>query len=71
MAGIAVLQLPALRAQAFSPLAPLLDTTVAVALGAIVLHEQVGWPLLAGGALVMTATVLANQAPTAPAVESP
>ncbi len=50
---------------------PLLDTTVAIVLGALILHEQIGWPLLAGGALVLAATALANQAPAAPAVEAP
>jgi drug/metabolite transporter (DMT)-like permease len=50
---------------------PLLDTTVAVTLGALVLREHVGWPLLAGGALVLTGVALANQAPAEPAVESP
>jgi drug/metabolite transporter (DMT)-like permease len=40
---------------------PLLDTLVAVALGAVVLHEPLGWPLLAGGALVLTGAALANQ----------
>jgi drug/metabolite transporter (DMT)-like permease len=38
---------------------PLLDTTVAVTLGAIVLDEPVGWPLAAGGALVLAAAGLA------------
>jgi drug/metabolite transporter (DMT)-like permease len=50
---------------------PLLDTTVAVTLGALVLRERIGWPLLAGGALVLTAVALANQAPAEPALESP
>ena len=49
---------------------PLLDTTVAVLLGALILHEHVGWPLLAGGALVMAGTTLANQAPAEPALGS-
>ena len=49
---------------------PLLDTTVAVILGALILHEHVGWPLLAGGALVMAGTTLANQAPAEPALGS-
>ena len=49
---------------------PLLDTTVAVVLGAVILHEHVGWPLLAGGALVMAGTTLANQAPAEPALGS-
>jgi drug/metabolite transporter (DMT)-like permease len=40
---------------------PLLDTSIAVTLGVIVLRERVGWPLLAGGALVLSAAALANQ----------
>ena len=39
---------------------PLLDTTVAVSLGALVLREPIGWNLLAGGALVLTGAALAN-----------
>ena len=39
---------------------PLLDTTIAVALGALVLREPVGWTLLGGGALVLTGAALAN-----------
>jgi drug/metabolite transporter (DMT)-like permease len=46
---------------------PLLDTTVAVILGALVLGEGVGWQLVAGGALVLTGAVLANQTPAEPA----
>ena len=38
---------------------PLLDTTVAVTLGAVVLHEPVGWPLAAGGGMVLAAAGLA------------
>jgi drug/metabolite transporter (DMT)-like permease len=49
---------------------PLLDTTVAVILGAAVLGERLGWPLLAGGALVLGGAALANQAPAEPAPES-
>ena len=49
---------------------PLLDTTVAVILGTAVLGEAVGWPLLAGGALVLTGAALANQAPVEPAPEA-
>jgi len=41
---------------------PLLDTSIAVTLGVIVLRERVGWPLLAGGALVLSAAALANGA---------
>lgn len=44
---------------------PLLDTTVAIVLGAVILHERVGWPLLAGGALVMAGTALASGAQAA------
>ncbi len=39
---------------------PLLDTTVAVALGAVVLGEPVGWHMLGGGALVLGAAAIAN-----------
>jgi drug/metabolite transporter (DMT)-like permease len=49
---------------------PLLDTTVAVTLGALVLGETLGWSLLAGGALVLSGAALANQAPTEPAPEA-
>jgi drug/metabolite transporter (DMT)-like permease len=49
---------------------PLLDTTVAVVLGALVLREELGWPLLAGGALVLSGAALANQAPGEPASEA-
>lgn len=49
---------------------PLLDTTVAVTLGALVLRERIGWPLLAGGALVLTGVALANRMPAEPAVEA-
>src|SRR6267142_3574685 len=90
IAGVFLLQLPALRGQALSPLAavggalvlsasaliapisaigaiPLLDTTVAVMLGALVLGEKLGWPLLAGGVLVLSGAALANQVPAEPA----
>jgi len=40
---------------------PLLDTSIAVTLGLIVLRERPGWPLLFGGALVLSAAALANQ----------
>ncbi len=46
---------------------PLLDTTVAVTLGAVFLRERIGWPLIAGGVLVLTGAALANQAPAEPA----
>jgi drug/metabolite transporter (DMT)-like permease len=49
---------------------PLLDTTVAVILAAVVLREDVGWPLIAGGALVLSGAALANQAPAEPAPEA-
>lgn len=42
---------------------PLLDTTVAVALGALLLDEQVGWHLAAGGAMVLGAAGLAARTP--------
>ena len=48
---------------------PLLDTLVAVTLGAIVLREPLGWPLLGGGTLVLAGAALANQAPAGPAGE--
>ncbi len=38
---------------------PLLDTSVAVTLGVLVLHEPVGWPLVAGAAMVLAAAGLA------------
>jgi drug/metabolite transporter (DMT)-like permease len=41
---------------------PLLDTTVAVALGALLLGERVGWHLAAGGAMVLAAAALAARA---------
>lgn len=51
---------------------PLIDTLIAVALGALVLGEPVGWRLLAGGALILTGAALANQAPrAAPAPAAP
>lgn len=37
---------------------PLLDTTVAVTLGALVLHEPVGWNLALGGGMVLAAAAL-------------
>jgi drug/metabolite transporter (DMT)-like permease len=39
---------------------PLVDTMVAVCLGSAVLGEPIGWHLLGGGALVLTAAALAN-----------
>lgn len=41
---------------------PLIDTTVAVSLGALVLDEPVGWPVAAGGAMVLLAATLASKA---------
>jgi drug/metabolite transporter (DMT)-like permease len=41
---------------------PLIDTTVAVSLGALVLGEPVGWPVAAGGAMVLLAAALASRA---------
>lgn len=43
---------------------PLIDTTVAVTLGALVLGEPVGWPLFAGGGLVLAAAALAGTSPS-------
>jgi drug/metabolite transporter (DMT)-like permease len=40
---------------------PLLDTTVAVLLGALLLGEDVGWHLAAGGALVLAAAAIAGR----------
>jgi drug/metabolite transporter (DMT)-like permease len=47
---------------------PLLDTTLAVALGAAVLGEPLTWNLAAGGAMVLAAAALAglSRAPRAP-----
>lgn len=42
---------------------PLIDTLIAVALGAIVLREPVGWRLFAGGAMILIGAMLANKAP--------
>jgi len=47
---------------------PLLDTMVAVLLGAAVLRERLGWHLAVGGAMVLVAAALANRPrATAPA----
>jgi drug/metabolite transporter (DMT)-like permease len=43
---------------------PLIDTTVAVTLGALVLGEPLGWPLFAGGGLVLAAAALAGTSPS-------
>jgi drug/metabolite transporter (DMT)-like permease len=40
---------------------PLLDTTVAVALGALLLRERLGWDLALGGAMVLAAAALASR----------
>jgi drug/metabolite transporter (DMT)-like permease len=40
---------------------PLLDTTIAVCLGSLVLGEPLGWHLVAGGALVLGGAALANR----------
>jgi drug/metabolite transporter (DMT)-like permease len=51
---------------------PLLDTTVAVGLGTIVLREQVEWTLAAGGTMVLAAAALANrEAPSSPPEDRP
>jgi drug/metabolite transporter (DMT)-like permease len=39
---------------------PLIDTFVAVTLGAIVLGERVGWRFFAGGAMILTGAALAT-----------
>jgi drug/metabolite transporter (DMT)-like permease len=39
---------------------PLVDTAVAVGLGALVLSEPVGWNFAAGGVLVLGAAAMAN-----------
>jgi len=39
---------------------PLVDTMLAVCLGSAVLGEPIGWHLLGGGALVLTAAAIAN-----------
>lgn len=49
---------------------PLLDTSVAVTLGALVLGESLGWSLFAGGALVLTGAALANSPPAESAPEA-
>lgn len=43
---------------------PLLDTTVAVALGALLLGEELTWHLAAGGALVLAGAALASRGAT-------
>jgi drug/metabolite transporter (DMT)-like permease len=43
---------------------PLVDTTVAVALGALVLREHVGWNLAAGATLVLSAVALEAAGPS-------
>lgn len=48
---------------------PLLDTTVAVALGAILLGEEVGWHLAAGGTMVLVAAAIAGR-PARPGAEA-
>jgi drug/metabolite transporter (DMT)-like permease len=40
---------------------PLIDTTVAVLLGAVVLGEPLGWPMAAGGTMVLAAAALAGR----------
>jgi drug/metabolite transporter (DMT)-like permease len=46
---------------------PLLDTTVAVTLGAVLLGESIGWHLAVGGGMVLAAAALATRdAPRAP-----
>jgi drug/metabolite transporter (DMT)-like permease len=49
---------------------PLIDTLIAVALGALVLAEPVGWRLFAGGGLILAGAALATRAerPSVPAV---
>jgi drug/metabolite transporter (DMT)-like permease len=45
---------------------PLIDTLVAVALGAVVLREPVGGRLWAGGAMILAGAALVNrEAPSA------
>lgn len=50
---------------------PLLDTTVAVFLGAAVLGEPVGWTMAAGGAMVLAAAALASGSGTRTRPASP
>lgn len=45
---------------------PLVDTTVAVLLGTAVLGEPAGWPLVAGGALVLAGAALAGASQPTP-----
>jgi drug/metabolite transporter (DMT)-like permease len=40
---------------------PLLDTTVAVTLGAVLLGESIGWHLAIGGGMVLAAAALATR----------
>jgi drug/metabolite transporter (DMT)-like permease len=40
---------------------PLIDTLVAVALGAAILGEAVGWRLWAGGAMILTGAAIVNR----------
>ena len=40
---------------------PLIDTLIAVALGALVLAEPVGWRLFAGGGLILTGAAIASR----------
>ena len=44
---------------------PLIDTLVAVTLGAVVLGEAVGWRLFAGGAMILTGAALATRGSSA------
>jgi len=50
---------------------PLVDTTLAVFLGSVVLGERVGWHLLGGGALVLIAAAIANGLGAAPLGSQP
>lgn len=49
---------------------PLVDTALAVLLGALLLGEPIGWHLAAGGALVLAAAALAGASPSARAPAS-
>jgi drug/metabolite transporter (DMT)-like permease len=49
---------------------PLVDTLIAVALGAIVLGERVGWRFFAGGAMILTGAAVATWGAGAAATES-
>jgi drug/metabolite transporter (DMT)-like permease len=50
---------------------PLVDTTIAVCIGSLLLREPIGWHLLAGGSLVLLAAALANNLVPSPLESRP